>query len=110
MIWSLCLVKDLKLLDLQEILVLLSEKRVLELLLRYTKPLVKIFTYSSCNNINSQMPSGREINVDEKCVAVVGKISVGDHVLTRRSVKRMREYGIRPKSGKLNTCPLVAIT
>lgn len=46
-----------------------------------------------------KMPSGREMAVDETCMATVGKVSNEDRDLVIGSAKRSRWLGIRPCSG-----------
>nr|CAB3263964.1 39S ribosomal protein L2, mitochondrial [Phallusia mammillata] len=47
-----------------------------------------------------KMPSSREINVDEKCVAVIGKVAAGSHSTKWGSPAQKRAHGIRPGSGR----------
>uniref|UniRef100_H2YWL5 Uncharacterized protein n=1 Tax=Ciona savignyi TaxID=51511 RepID=H2YWL5_CIOSA len=55
------------------------------------------------NNTIVQMPSKREIMVNSNCVAVIGRVSNVDHQNEKwGSPQKLREYGLRPKSGRNN--------
>ncbi|XP_002128742.4 large ribosomal subunit protein uL2m [Ciona intestinalis] len=50
-----------------------------------------------------QMPSKREIMISSNCVAVIGRVSnIGHDDVKWGSPQRLREYGLRPKSGRPN--------
>ncbi|XP_076814888.1 large ribosomal subunit protein uL2m-like [Clavelina lepadiformis] len=53
------------------------------------------------DRVQLQMPSKREIVVNEKCVAVVGTVSNSNHWNEDwGSAFRRREYGLRPRTGR----------
>ena len=52
--------------------------------------------------LHVQMPSGRDINVDSDCVAVIGQVSNPSHLdIHWGSPQFVMDLGLRPKKGKL---------